>query len=249
MIIKAVESGRRDIEDLARLTDASEVTIRRDLNALAEQGALIRVRGGAAPVPSRGARYPFALHQGEHAATKQALAEAAAALVQPGEAVLIDNGTTAAAIAGQLAGRGVTALALSLYAAAALASQPGNQVMVPGGPVSNDDLSFTAAGVEQAIDRMRFDRAFISSCAAHPETGLTVADWGDARAKRAAMASARSTVLVATADKFTRAAAHRFATFADIDTLITTTDAPAATLTEAQSLDIALITIVRPEVH
>ncbi len=247
LIIGAVASGPRTVAVLAALTGASTVTIRRDLAELAERGALLRVRGGAAPPTSRGASYPFDLRQGEQSAAKQALAEAAAALVKPGDAVLIDNGTTALAVAHRLAGLGITALALSLHAAGALASKPGNQVIVPGGPVSCGDLSFTAAGTERSIQQMRFDFAFIGSCAAQPGTGLTVADWGDAQAKRASLTSARRAVLVATADKFTRTAAHRFASLADLDTLITTSDAPSSLLAEASLHGLAVIGVDVPE--
>lgn len=244
--MKSVGAGRRSIHDLVELSGASAVTIRRDLGELAEQGALARVRGGAEPLPSRGAGYPFELRRTEYPDTKHALARAAAAVVRPGDAVLIDNGTTALAVATELAGRGVTAFALSLHAAAALASQPGNQVIVPGGPINPGDLSFTATGTEQAVRQMRFDHAFISSCAAHPDSGLTVADWGEAHVKRAAMTSARRTVLVATAEKFSRTAAHRFGGLTDIDTLVTTSAAPTSVLAEAQLLDITTITIDPP---
>ncbi|MDQ7993931.1 MAG: DeoR/GlpR transcriptional regulator, partial [Propionicimonas sp.] len=190
---------------------------------------------------------PFGLRRSEHTATKRALAEAAAALVRPGDAVLIDNGTTALAVAHELVGVGITALALSLHAAAVLASRPGNQVIVPGGPVNPDDLAFTAAGTAEAIGAMRFDLAILGSCAAHPDTGLTVADWGDAQAKRAALAASRRSVLVATVDKFGRTAAHRFASLADLDTLVTTTDAPVSVRRDAEIAGVRVIAVDDPE--
>ncbi|MFT0848225.1 DeoR/GlpR family DNA-binding transcription regulator [Actinomycetaceae bacterium L2_0104] len=246
-IIRTVEAGPRSVEDLASLTGASAITIRRDLNELSDRGALLRVRGGAAPLPSRGARYPFELRQAEHATTKRVLGEAAAGVVKPGDAVLIDNGTTVLAVAQELASLGITALALSLHAAAVLASKPGNQVIVPGGPISDGDLSFTAASAERTISQMRFDYAFLGSCAAHPDNGLTVADWGESQVKRAIFASTRHTVLVATADKFARTSAHRFADIADLDTLITTSDCPDGVAAEAHIHGVKLITVDVPE--
>lgn len=231
------------VDDLAALTGASAITIRRDLTELAEQGALQRIRGGAAPLPSRGAGYPFSLRQTEHSAAKEALAKAVADFVKPGDAVLIDSGTTSLAVAHELAGRGVTALALSLHAAAALAAKPGNQVIVPGGAISHGDLTFTADGAGQAVRQMRFDFAFIGSCAAQPDTGLTVADWGEAQVKKAILASTRHAVLVATADKFARTAAHRFASFAEIDTIVTTNPVPAEVSAESRIHDLRLIVI------
>ncbi len=246
LIISAVGKSSRTVDELAALTGASAVTIRRDLTDLAERDALRRVRGGAAPAKSRGATYPFGLRSTERPATKQALARAVASMINPGDSVLIDNGTTALAVAHELTGLGITALALSLHAAAALAAKPGNQVIVPGGPVNHDDLSFTAPGTADVIRRMRFDIAIIGSCAAHPDAGLTVADWGDAHVKRAALKSASRVCLATTADKFTQTAAHQFATYADLDTLVTTTDASPSALAEARLAGVEVLTVEPP---
>jgi DeoR/GlpR family transcriptional regulator of sugar metabolism len=241
MIIRAVDSGPRSVSDLVALTGASAISIRRDLMELAEQGALRRVRGGAAPAVRRGSDYPFAIRRGADADEKALLARTAAEMIAPGDSVLIDNGTTALAVAEELAGRGITAMALSLHAAAALARTPGNEVIVPGGMVGHDDLAFTGPGAADAVRAMRFDFAVIGACAADPETGLTVAGFGDALVKRAAIASARRVVLVATPDKFARTAAHRFGAFQDLDTIVTTDEVPASVAYEAKSAGVAVI--------
>ncbi|PJI86609.1 DeoR family transcriptional regulator [Luteimicrobium subarcticum] len=242
MIIRAVGGGSgvgttRTIAELAELTGLSPVTIRRDLTELAAQGAVRRVRGGAAPAPTRGTPYPFGLRETEDADAKHALAREAATLVRPGDSVLVDNGTTALAVARELAGVGVTALALSLHAAAALASKPGNQVVVPGGTLRTDDLTFAGAAALEAVRGMRFDVAILGACAADPDSGLTVAEWDDAQVKRAAIAAAQRVVLVATADKFARTAAYRFGTLADLDVVVST-GVPVTVAHEARELGI-----------
>lgn len=242
-IIRSVEAGPRRIAELVELTGASSITIRRDLAELAEQGALQRTHGGAAPASERGRAFPFGLRESEDTAAKDALAKAAARLVRPGQAVLVDNGTTALAVARQLGGVGVTALALSLHAAAALAARSGNEVIVPGGAVDADDLSFMGADAVDAVRAMRFDIAFLGACSADPAHGLTVSTWADAKIKRAALQSSTRTVLVATAEKFTRTSAHRFGAFADLDTIITTAEAPAAILYEARQAGVEVITV------
>ncbi len=229
-IIRAVDSGRRSIGDLCALTGASAITVRRDLAELAEVGALARVRGGAEPVAHRGSGFPFSLRAGEHGDDKAALAAAAAALVPDDASVLVDNGTTAVAVARALAGRRIRALALSLHAAAALGARPGAEVRVPGGTIVHDDLSFAGVGALQAVRETRFDVAILGACAASPESGLTVAGWDDAQVKREAIAASRRVVLVVTPDKLARTSAHRFATFADVDAVVTTDAVPADVL-------------------
>jgi len=219
------------------------ITIRRDLAELEERGALERTRGGARAAPARGAEFPFALRESEEFASKVALAHAGRNLVRSGQAVLIDNGTTALAVARELAGAGVTALALSLHAAAALASRPGNEVIVPGGTIDHDDLSFTGIGAIEAIRAMRFDVAFIGACSADPTHGLTVANWPDAQIKRAALESSARRVLLTTAAKFSRTSAHRFGSYDDLDMMITTADAPTTALYAAREAGVEVVTV------
>lgn len=246
VIIRAVDAGERSVAELAELTGISPVTIRRDLAELADQGVLRRVRGGAAPAINRGHDYPFALREGTDAAVKQALARAVAARIRPGMSVLIDNGTTALAVARELAGAGITATALSLHAAAALASVPGNRVIVPGGPVTDGDLSFVGLGAAEALRESWFDVTVLGACAADPAHGLTTASWEDARVKRQALVSSRQVVFVATADKFRRTAAHRFGALDEVDVLVTTPDAPPDVRHEARAAGAEVITVPAP---
>lgn len=243
LIVKSVGSGRRMIRELSELTGASAVTIRRDIAELAEIGAIRRVRGGAEPAALRGAAYPFALRQISNPEAKQALARAAADLVKPGMSILLDNGTTALAIAHAISGTGVTALALSLHSAAALAAHPDDSVVVPGGPVGQDDLAFLSGAAVAVIHDMRFDIAFIGACAADPATGLTVDNWDEAQVKRAVIRSARRVVFVTTPDKFERTAAHRFGMITDLDTVITTSEVPAAITTVLSADGVDVITV------
>lgn len=187
------------------------------------------------------------MRAGSDRAAKQALAEAAAQLVPERATVAIDNGTTALAVADRLAGRDLSAMALSLHAAAALARRAGVEVIVPGGPVAQDDLSFHGPGAAEAVRAMRFDVAVLGACAADPEAGLTVAGWGDAQVKRALLETARRVVLVATADKFTRTAAHRFGALADLDTVVTTQDAPADVVHLLRDRGVEVVTVPVPE--
>lgn len=248
-IIRVVNSAPRSIGELAEITGTSAVTIRRDLVELAEMGAIERTRGGAGPVLARGDAYPFRLRSSENVQAKRALAERAAALVSPGQSIVLDNGTTILALAQRLSGTGVTALALSLHAAAALKEHPGDEVSVPGGPIDGHDLAFTSAGASEAVRAMRFDTAFLGACAADPANGLTSAGWGDAQVKKAAIASANRTVLVCTPDKFSRTAAYRFADLDALDTVVTTADAPAdlVELLRRSGIEVLLAPLDAPE--
>jgi DeoR/GlpR family transcriptional regulator of sugar metabolism len=142
LIVQTVRgSGRISTGQLAELTGASAVTIRRDLADLEAHGSLRRTRGGAARAAKFGEDVSYRIRASEDQPAKARLAEAAAALINDYDSLIIDNGTTCDAVAHELAGRPVTALCLSLHVAAALAAVPGARVIVPGGPVEPDTLA------------------------------------------------------------------------------------------------------------
>lgn len=225
-IIHAV-SGRREVSvgDLVELTGASAVTVRRDLADLELRGALSRTHGGARQAFKRGSPLPFSVRLGSDQEGKAVLAEVAAGLVEDHESVIIDNGTTCYEVARCLAGRPITALALSLHAAAALASRPGAYVTVPGGPVETDSLAMTVAGVA-AVRNVRADVAIVGACSASADHGLTSTTFEDAELKRAVLRAATRVVLVAGADKLSRSSTFRFGGPEDLTHLVTTKDAP-----------------------
>lgn len=213
------------IADLVELTGASAVTVRRDLTELSSHGALTRTHGGARQAFKRGDPLPFSVRMTSDHQSKIALGEVAARLVQDHDSVIIDNGTTCLEVARCLAGRPITALALSLHAAAALASRPGAYVTVPGGPVDTDSLAMTVGAVA-AVGGMRTDIAIVGACSASAADGLTSTTFEDAQVKRAVLQSARRVVLVAGAEKLSRSSTFRFGGPEDLTDLVTSQDAP-----------------------
>ncbi|MER7185828.1 DeoR/GlpR family DNA-binding transcription regulator, partial [Streptomyces hyaluromycini] len=128
------ESGSATVQDLAELTGASEMTIRRDLDTLAAQGVLERVRGGARTLLLRGEEPPFALRAREAVEAKRRIAAEVSSLITDGETVLLDSGTTCLEVARHLRQRPVTVMPLSLQAIHLLGETPGPAtLMVPGG--------------------------------------------------------------------------------------------------------------------
>src|SRR4051794_19580705 len=119
-------SGRLSLAELAGRLGVSEMTVRRDLDQLQEQGLVRRVRGGAVALDVPAERAGFAVRERWSGPAKSRLARAAAALIEPGGTVLLDAGTTTAEVAAHLPARGpLTVAVLSLQAAVRLADQPG----------------------------------------------------------------------------------------------------------------------------
>jgi DeoR family fructose operon transcriptional repressor len=161
-------------EDLASRFAVSVETVRRDLKMLEKQGLLERVYGGAANLRVGLAEASFDQRRTLHAAEKQAIGAAAAAVVEPGETILIDVGTTCLELARNLpmgwTGRVITN---SVLVAAELASRPEVELLLSGGRVRAGDLACWGPHAKTLFDDFFVAKAFLGSGGVHPSGGLT----------------------------------------------------------------------------
>ncbi|HEU4374841.1 MAG TPA: DeoR/GlpR family DNA-binding transcription regulator, partial [Telluria sp.] len=160
--------GRLVAKSLSEELDVSEDTIRRDLREMARDGLLQRVHGGALPAsPAMGdlaARSQIA--PGE----KAAIGRAAAQLVQPGQVVFIDGGTTSAQLVRHLApGLQATVITHSPSIAVELMAHPGIEVIMLGGRLFRHSMVAVGAATIEAIGQVRADLYFMGVCSLHPE--------------------------------------------------------------------------------
>ncbi|MEU3556259.1 DeoR/GlpR family DNA-binding transcription regulator [Streptomyces fragilis] len=229
LIAKAVrDSGGATVQELAELTGASEMTIRRDLDALAAQGVLERVRGGARTLLLRGEEPPFALRAHEATAAKRRIAAEVSALVADGESVLLDSGTTCLEVARLLRERPVTVMPLSLQAVQLFAEAPGPATLVvPGGQPRAAEGALTGPLTLASLAALRFDTAVVGCCGLSAADGLTAYDLDDATVKKAAVASARRVVAATDGGKLGRTAFAHVVPAARLHTLVTDASAPA----------------------
>lgn len=229
LIVKTVrDSGEVTVQELAELTGASEMTIRRDLDTLAAHGVLERVRGGARTLLLRGEEPPFALRSQDAVDAKRRIAAEVAALIADGESVLLDSGTTCLEVARLLRERPVTVMPLSLQAIHLLGETPGPATLVvPGGQPRAAEGALTGPLTLASLAALRFDTAVIGCCGLSAADGLTAYDLDDAAAKKAGIASARRTVLAADGGKLGRTAHAHVGPATLLHTLVTDTTAPA----------------------
>ncbi len=215
------DAGSLGVAELASLTGASEMTIRRDLEVLAAQGVLERYRGGARSLLLRGSEPPYAMRSEEAVAAKQRIARVVAGLLADGESVVLDSGTTCVEVARVLHARRLTVMPLSLHAVNALVGAPALTLLVPGGTPRPGELALTGPLTLQSVQALRFDTAVIGCCGLSAAQGLTAFDLEDAAVKRAAIASARRVIAVADASKLTRTALAFVAPASCLDAVVT----------------------------
>src|SRR5688500_9009022 len=118
------------LEELARQVSASPSTVRRDLNSLEQAGHIRRTHGGACLVNPRSDDYIFSQREAVQLSEKEAIGRTCSALIQPGQSVIVDAGTTAFQVARQLDGKTLQIITNSLPVANLFASTPNTEVIV-----------------------------------------------------------------------------------------------------------------------
>jgi DeoR/GlpR family transcriptional regulator of sugar metabolism len=211
--------GRVVAAELAEAFEVSEDSIRRDLRELAAQGLCKRVYGGAL-LPAA-TLTPLKQRRTEHPLRKQALAREAAGLVKPGQTLLIDAGTTNAAIAAALPmGAGLTVITNTPQVAQLLLDREGFDVLLIGGRVSPSIGGAIGSQAVEQVRRLRADLCFPGACAIDAAHGLWSFDSEEALFKRAMIEASDETVVVATDDKLDVVAAHQVVELARVQHLV-----------------------------
>lgn len=244
------ERGEVSIAELAGRFEVSEMTIRRDLEALEEQGTARRVRGGAIATVSRGYEPPFATREAVEPGAKRAIATAAAAYLRDGETAIVDVGTTTLELAKLLRGRrGITVVTPSLPVASVLANEPNVRVVVTGGIVRAGENSLVGSFAERPFAELNCDLLFLGVGGVDAEHGYTEYNLEDARIKRSALAAARRTVVLADESKFERVCLTTIAPLESADVLISNAPeaSPVAAAAREAEVDFVTVTADRSE--
>lgn len=193
-----IDKGRTSVGDLARMTGVSEVTIRQDLNLLEKQSYLRRAHGFAVPLDSDNVEtrmlnnYPL----------KRELAQFAASLVQSGETVFIENGSSNALLARTLAEqKDVTIITVSSYIAHLL-KETHCEVILLGGIYQKKSESMVGPLTRQFIEQVHFSKAFIGIDGWQPETGFTGRDMMRADVVNAVLAKNSEAIVLTDSSKF-----------------------------------------------
>jgi len=220
-------TGFVSYRDLEARVDASPATIRRDLARLERAGRIERVHGGARlpPDPQSDAErhlrgVPFERSITRNLPAKQAIGRAAAALVEPGDGIMIDGGTTTLQICPHLAGRKCQVLTNSLHIVNALLPQADTHVLVPSGTVFREQNIILAPAGEDSMPQFHAPRLFMGAAAVGPQ-GVMQPDVILVAAERRLIDRAEEVVLLVDSSKFASSSGAIVCALDEIDVLIT----------------------------
>jgi DeoR family transcriptional regulator of aga operon len=215
---------RVTVAELAGRFGVSSVTIRADLDALGQAGALVRAHGGAVPLNDDDRDLPIAVKKSLRHAEKLRIGERAAGMISPDDTIILDSGTTTAEIARILrrfAIPGLTVVTNALNVAVELANAPRVRVMMLGGVLRPPSRSFVGPEAERTLTEIRADRLFLGVDGFDLEGGLTTPDPLEAFLNGMMIAVSREVVVVADSTKFGRRSVSRIAGIDAVHRIVT----------------------------
>jgi DeoR/GlpR family transcriptional regulator of sugar metabolism len=216
--------GAVRVRELTELLDVSEMTIRRDLDALASAGVLDKVHGGATRRGMLATDEPgFEAKSEQQLREKEAIARQAAKLVEPGQSIGLTAGTTTWRLAHHVAHvPDLTVVTNSIKVANVFhrEPQPGVTVILTGGVRTPSDALVGPVAVD-AIRALHLDVLFMGAHGVTEDAGLTTPNMVEAEANRALVEAASRRVAVADHTKWGIRGLSRFARLGELDVFVT----------------------------
>ena len=232
--------GQVVAKTLSESFGVSEDTLRRDLRELAAEGLLQRVHGGA--LPASAAMGDLLQRQDIASDAKLAIARRAAAMILPGQVVILDGGTTCVQLARSLPPTlAATVVTHSPSVAVELGSHPLVEVLLIGGRLFKHSMVAVGASAVESMAHIRADVYFMGVTGVHPTAGLSTGDLEEAYVKRALAARAAEVVVLASTEKLGAASPY---VIADIDTassIVVDYEAPAAIRRQLRAIGLDVV--------
>jgi DeoR family transcriptional regulator of aga operon len=239
------EKPQVSVNELARRFGVSAVTVRADLKALDDIGALVRVHGGALP-RGESDELPIDIKQNFHRAEKTRIAAAAVEHIQDGQTIILDSGTTTAEIARLIRGLKLQTLNVitnALNIAVLLASAPFINLIIPGGMLRRRSWSLSGPPAENAIRDLQADTLFLGVDSLDPSVGLMTPYVLEAQLNAQMIRIARRVIAVTDSSKLLRRNLSVISGVDQVDLLITdrAADARAIKAIRARGVEVKLV--------
>ncbi len=209
--------------------NVSQMTLRRDLFQLEQQGRIIRVRGGAMSVKEvqKVSGEPYVKKTVIHTDEKIRIAQKAARLIDENTSLFIDGGTTALSLAKEMPDVNVHVFTNGLAVAIELAQKKNLHVTVLGGQVMKENLSTASPVARSYFENTNFELAIISASAFTPENGFSCGSQIEADLLKMTRKKAKSMYMMLDSSKIGKIMPYTFARLDDIDVIITDDNFPA----------------------
>ena len=216
-----LQDGEVTVKGLVSLFRISAETIRRDLTALSMAGKLQKTHGGAI-LPRMIGESPFQQRMRENVAAKRIIAKQACSLVQPGDVIFIDTGSTTLCFAEELSViDDLTVITNSSDIAKVLGANSSIKIFFLGGQYDVDNGETIGPMVISQINKFRVDYAVLTTGGLDANAGVTDFNYDEAMVASAMLIQAKKRIVLVDSSKFNQIAPFKVATLREIDFLVT----------------------------
>lgn len=231
--------GFVNLNELLESTESSESTIRRDLSYLESINLLKRVHGGAKSLDNVSKELSYNEKSSKSIHEKRAIAQYAASLIEDGDCIFIDAGTTTYELIDYLENKDILVVSNGLSHIDTLI-QKNIKCYIIGGNVKISTKAITGCDALMCLSKFRFDKCFIGANGVHPTYGLTTPDNDEAIIKNCAIKNSKKSYLLVDDSKFGEISTIKFA---DIDKCIIVTNEKPKDNTYDKKTDIKVVDI------
>ena len=216
------EDGHANVLELSKIFKVTEVTIRQDLEKLEDEGLVVREHGGAYLKDISANVQNIELLNKDNMQEKEAIARKAVEMINDGDTIILDSGTTVTEIAKHITGfRNLTVITNALNIALILGADPEINLILTGGEFKAPTLSLTGQKAADSLEGLHVDKLFLATAGIALKSGLTYPSISDICVKRAMIESADVVYLVADSTKIGKSSFASLGALSLIDYLIT----------------------------
>ena len=228
LILDKLETeGQLDVTSLSKELGVSEVTIRNDLNWLEQKNMLIRARGGAIKEERVGTDFSLSEKNKLHYQEKLKIGKAAAALIEDGDTIILDSGTTTMEINNNLPNlSSLTVITNALNIANKLVDHEHVNVIVPGGFLRKNSLSLVGTTAEESFKNYFCDKLFLAVDGFNTTFGLSTPNVEEAHLNRVMISVAKQVIVVTDSSKFHKRSFAFIAPITAVDIVVTDAGIP-----------------------
>ncbi|MDX9940504.1 MAG: DeoR/GlpR family DNA-binding transcription regulator [Sphaerochaetaceae bacterium] len=210
-----------DVLSLARRLAISKVTVRKDLDELADKGLVVRTHGGAVLAEKQNLVRLISNTITEHTEDKKNICAHALRFVEQGKSIIIDSGSTTVHLAPLVAKMNLSVITNSILVIQELAAAEAVELLIVGGLLRRPSLAAIGSPARSYLNQIHVDTLFLGASGFSVEQGITCTNLIEADTKQAMIASATKVILLADSSKFGTVSLAKVCNWEDIDLLIT----------------------------
>ncbi len=241
---KLDKDGQVNVPQLSKELKVSEVTIRNDLIRLEQKNMLIRARGGAIKIDRVGLDFTLSDKNKQHFEEKKRIGKAAAGLVEDGDTIILDSGTTTMEIARNLLNvNNLTVITNALNIANQLADHQKANVIIPGGFLRKNSLSLVGGAAEENFKNYFCDKLFLAVDGFNTTHGLSTPNVEEAHLNRVMIEISKQVIVVADSSKFHKRSFAFISPITDVDVVVTDAEIPAEDRKKLENAGVKLIIV------